>query len=228
MKRREAFATSGTRIAPRFFAGRYDADACEKADWLTNHIQKAFSRWRYGSLYDLEKFKIFSETLLPYRYDIESLNTPNTSIKWPNDILSGKQKVCGILIEPNLQGEFVKSAIIGIGLNVNEDVFPVELPKATSLKIIHKKVFNLEIVMQKLLDKLDEKIGLLNKNKFSLLEEEYLKHLYKKDIVATFSTKENTIFSGIIKGVSKIDGKLQVLLENENIEEFGIQEIKFL
>lgn len=48
-----------------------------KADWLTNHIQKAFSRWRYGSLYDLEKFKIFSETLLPYRYDIESLNTPN-------------------------------------------------------------------------------------------------------------------------------------------------------
>jgi BirA family biotin operon repressor/biotin-[acetyl-CoA-carboxylase] ligase len=159
---------------------------------------------------------------------LESLNTPNISIKWPNDILSGKQKVCGILIEPNLQGEFVKSAIIGIGLNVNEDVFPVELPKATSLKIIHKKVFNLEIVMQKLLDKLDEKIGLLNKNKFSLLEEEYLKHLYKKDIVATFSTKENTIFSGIIKGVSKTNGKLQVLLENENIEEFGIQEIKFL
>jgi hypothetical protein len=60
------------------------------------------------------------------------------------------------------------------------------------------------------------------------LEEEYLKHLYKKDIVATFSTKENTIFSGIIKGVSKTNGKLQVLLENENIEEFGIQEIKFL
>lgn len=36
MKRREAFATSGTRIAPRFFAGRYNDDACEKADWLTN------------------------------------------------------------------------------------------------------------------------------------------------------------------------------------------------
>ncbi len=34
MKRREAFATSGTRIAPRFFAGLYEGDLCEKADWL--------------------------------------------------------------------------------------------------------------------------------------------------------------------------------------------------
>lgn len=34
MKRREAFATSGTRIKPRFFAGRYDADVCDSPDWL--------------------------------------------------------------------------------------------------------------------------------------------------------------------------------------------------
>lgn len=34
MKRREAFATSGTRIKPRFFAGRYDANICLQPDWL--------------------------------------------------------------------------------------------------------------------------------------------------------------------------------------------------
>ena len=34
MKRREAFATSGTRIAPRFFAGRYEADVCGQESWL--------------------------------------------------------------------------------------------------------------------------------------------------------------------------------------------------
>ena len=34
MKRREAFATSGTRIAPRFFAGLYDEDICAQEDWL--------------------------------------------------------------------------------------------------------------------------------------------------------------------------------------------------
>ena len=34
MKRREAFATSGTRIKPRFFAGKYEADICQQDDWL--------------------------------------------------------------------------------------------------------------------------------------------------------------------------------------------------
>ena len=34
MKRRETFGTSGTRIAPRFFAGRYDENICEQSDWL--------------------------------------------------------------------------------------------------------------------------------------------------------------------------------------------------
>ncbi|MEO9970534.1 MAG: DUF3604 domain-containing protein [Hyphomonadaceae bacterium] len=34
MKRREAFATSGTRIAPRFFAGRFERDICGQSDWL--------------------------------------------------------------------------------------------------------------------------------------------------------------------------------------------------
>lgn len=34
MKRREAFATSGTRIEPRFFAGEFEGDLCSKPDWL--------------------------------------------------------------------------------------------------------------------------------------------------------------------------------------------------
>lgn len=34
MKRREAFATSGTRIAPRFFAGQYERDICGQANWV--------------------------------------------------------------------------------------------------------------------------------------------------------------------------------------------------
>lgn len=34
MKRREAFATSGPRIEPRFFAGHFPEDICERKDWL--------------------------------------------------------------------------------------------------------------------------------------------------------------------------------------------------
>lgn len=158
---------------------------------------------------------------------LQTLKTPKLSIKWPNDILSGNKKLCGILTETNLYGKKIKSAVIGIGINVNEHKFPSSLPKATSLKIINKKNFDLDILLQTLLQKIEKRIYLLSENNLDILEEEYLKHLFKKDVVATFLDKERIPFSGIIKGVSK-NGKLQVLLENKVFKEFGIKEIKFL
>lgn len=158
---------------------------------------------------------------------LEELKTPNLSVKWPNDILSGVKKISGILIEPNCRGAFIKSAIIGIGLNVNEDNFPKDIPNSTSLKKIHRSDFNLDEVLQLLLKKIELNIDLLNKNKFKLLEKNYLAKLFKKDNVATFSDKQDNIFSGIIKGVSK-EGKLLIALEDETIKAFGVQEIKLL
>jgi len=56
-------------------------------------------------------------------------------IKWPNDILIKEKKVCGILIESEVKGDRVNSAIIGIGVNVNIDpsAFAEISPLATSL-----------------------------------------------------------------------------------------------
>ncbi len=57
-------------------------------------------------------------------------------IKWPNDILIRGKKVAGILTELTAELELVKDIIVGIGVDVNIDDFPVELRKiATSLKI---------------------------------------------------------------------------------------------
>ena len=41
-------------------------------------------------------------------------------IKWPNDIYIGDRKICGMLIENSLRGEWIQHSIIGIGLNVNQ------------------------------------------------------------------------------------------------------------
>lgn len=56
------------------------------------------------------------------------------SIKWPNDVLVGRLKVAGILIQAEVVGERLRSAIVGIGLNVNSTGFPDELA-ATSLLV---------------------------------------------------------------------------------------------
>ena len=60
-------------------------------------------------------------------------------IKWPNDILAEKDKVAGILIENSINGSFIKNSVIGIGLNVNQEVFSDAIENVTSLKNISKK-----------------------------------------------------------------------------------------
>ena len=57
-------------------------------------------------------------------------------LKWPNDVLLGGRKFCGILIEMNAEATQVRHLVVGIGINVNQAKFPAELREiATSLRI---------------------------------------------------------------------------------------------
>lgn len=65
--------------------------------------------------------------------DFLSLFSIEAEIKWPNDILCSGSKICGILIENSIMGDELRHSIVGIGLNVRQEVFP-EFPwKATSM-----------------------------------------------------------------------------------------------
>ena len=58
----------------------------------------------------------------------------DVSIKWPNDVVVSRKKICGILTEMRLDGDKIREVIIGVGINVNLDSIPDELSdKATSL-----------------------------------------------------------------------------------------------
>lgn len=55
-------------------------------------------------------------------------------IKWPNDIHVNGKKICGILIENTFSGARIASSVVGIGVNVNNDL-PAELADiATTLQ----------------------------------------------------------------------------------------------
>ena len=58
------------------------------------------------------------------------------SIKWPNDIYWQEKKLCGILIENDLQGRYIGRSIAGVGLNVNQERFLSDAPNPVSLKQI--------------------------------------------------------------------------------------------
>ncbi|MGB0892255.1 MAG: biotin--[acetyl-CoA-carboxylase] ligase [Flavobacteriaceae bacterium] len=161
-------------------------------------------------------------------YDVLfSKNLLKTSIKWPNDILSANKKICGILIENTFYGDRIKNTIVGIGLNVNQDVFPNFLTNVTSLKLETGLEFNLDILLKEIVLRIKQRIKLLLSKDFDLLEENYLAVLHKKNIPTMFKTYKDEIFIGIISGISK-NGNLQIRLEDDSVKEFGIKEVSFL
>jgi BirA family transcriptional regulator, biotin operon repressor / biotin---[acetyl-CoA-carboxylase] ligase len=59
----------------------------------------------------------------------------SVDLKWPNDLLLGGKKFCGILTEMNAEATRVRHLVVGVGINVNQVKFPAELREiATSLR----------------------------------------------------------------------------------------------
>ena len=65
---------------------------------------------------------------------ISDITKLKTEIKWPNDILLKNKKVCGILTELGADSNKINYAIVGIGINVNNDINGELNEKAISLK----------------------------------------------------------------------------------------------
>jgi BirA family biotin operon repressor/biotin-[acetyl-CoA-carboxylase] ligase len=69
-------------------------------------------------------------------------------LRWPNDLLMGGKKFCGILTEMNAEQDRIHFVAVGIGINVNHERIPADLATiATSLKIeTHRSQSRVEIV----------------------------------------------------------------------------------
>jgi len=170
-----------------------------------------------------QKYLNFAISLAVFEVLLEE-QIPKPTIKWPNDIMSANNKICGILIENNIRNHKIYATIVGIGLNVNQTEFPYLLKNVTSFKKIKDTDFNLDALLLKLIEKIKEKIQLLASKKYDVLENDYLKVLYKKNIPTMFKNSSDVLFMGIISGISA-SGNLLVELEDETIKEFGIKEI---
>lgn len=67
---------------------------------------------------------------------LRELCETDVSVKWPNDLLIGGKKLCGMLCEGVSDGTGHMRVIVGVGLNVHEDEFPGELSdRAISLRM---------------------------------------------------------------------------------------------
>ena len=67
---------------------------------------------------------------------IRTVASLTVDLRWPNDLLIGPRKTGGILVEAHSEGNVVSYAVIGIGINVHQQGFPLALSTpATSLDV---------------------------------------------------------------------------------------------
>ena len=156
---------------------------------------------------------------------LEGYNVPNLAIKWPNDILSGHHKIAGILIENIIKANQIEFSIIGIGLNVNQELFK-GLTKVSSLKSILGMPIDREELLHKLIENVQKYFGLYTENGEDILNAEYVSYLFRKDKPSTFKLPNHTLFTGIIRGVTD-RGKLRVQMEDAT-NEFDLKQLKLL
>ncbi|ADZ09014.1 biotin/acetyl-CoA-carboxylase ligase [Methanobacterium lacus] len=105
----------------------------------------------------------------------EELNI-DVGIKWPNDILIGKKKVCGILTEVNATLDKVNYLVVGIGIDMNVDVpmLPSDLQKgATSLKNELNTEINGALLVQRFLQNFENIYNDFKDGKFPEILDEW-------------------------------------------------------
>ena len=123
----------------------------------------------------------------------KSLEKENWSVKWPNDIYWNDRKAAGILIENVIQGQDWRFAIVGIGLNLNQQSFPPEIPNAVSLAKITGNQHSVVDTAKLLIPFIQNRIEVLRKNSRLILLN-LNDNLYKKDKTVNLK-KDNTVLN---------------------------------
>ncbi len=157
---------------------------------------------------------------------LKAANIPAISIKWPNDILSGRKKIGGILIENLYRNDGEVWSIAGFGINVNQLKFE-GLPKASSLRIVSGNEFDRDQLLLTLLKSIKGKTEKLQSNAIASLTATFQDLLFRRNEVSSFSDVDGKPFNGIIRNVNR-NGLLEVELENSEIKHFSLKEIEML
>ena len=161
-------------------------------------------------------------------------------IKWPNDIYVGSRKICGILIENSLRGNRLSSSIIGIGLNINQRNFNVNLPNPTSMVLCQtdlnchsvssqchseriEESFDIRTCLEEFMDIFTSYYNryLAAGGDFSSLRQQYLEHLWRLDIPAEY-LDYTTLPSG------HLDAPMNICTESDNTDDTQNKPYRFI
>jgi len=148
----------------------------------------------------------------------------NIKIKWPNDIFINDRKAGGILIENVIKGNLWQWAIIGVGLNINQESFEKDELKAISLKQITGRNYDVIQLSQELHEAILRRLHCLQGAEFGRMLGEYNENLFCRNKKVKLR-KGNIVFETEIERVSA----LGELITKDRLERtFGFDEVQWM
>ena len=149
-------------------------------------------------------------------------------IKWPNDIYYRNHKLCGILIEHDLEGTQLSRTIIGVGLNVNQEQFVSDAPNPISLS----QVIGHEVDREALLEAITARFFELYQQYASAildrtaLHQRYISLLYRLNIPSTYRDSRSA-FTATLRNV-ELDGRLILEDQQGTLRSYLFKEIAYI
>lgn len=128
-------------------------------------------------------------------------------VKWPNDIHVHGRKICGILCERS--GD---SVIVGMGVNVNQTVFALEISdRATSVRLVMGKALPVDAVRDAVLGRLSSNVERWRKEGFAALHAKLsaFDSLKGRQVAVRRTDDDSAPASGICGGI-RPDGMLDL------------------
>ena len=153
--------------------------------------------------------------------------TDDIRIKWPNDIYWKEQKIAGMLIENDIEGKYITNSVIGIGINVNQQLFPPDLSNPVSLRQITGSIQDRDYI----LDIFQREFFLLyrdfQKGEIKVIEDEYMLDLYRVNGYYWYEDK-NGRFMAEIDNVLPSGHLVLKTMDTEEERMYAFKEVAFV
>lgn len=144
------------------------------------------------------------------------------AVKWPNDIYVAEKKIAGILIENKLRANTIDSAIIGIGININQTNFGTATTITSLANLTGKQDYIVKELATELFKSIQHEYYTLFTQGWKFQLDHYNELLFWKNQQRKFLIA-GIEKQGVIQRVER-DGKLHVLID-QHILKFDIKEI---
>lgn len=238
--------STSTELRRRMSAEELPHGYCISADFQTAGHGQATNLWESEDgknlLFSLllrpsvipasEQFVITEIVTLAIINALQDYIRQRITIKWPNDIYVGDKKLCGILIENALCGPTIDTCIVGIGININQELFTSNAPNPISLKQLNGRDNDREEIFEEIYQNILRYYDYLadnwqNDDIKQSLHYEYMNNLYRRVGYHNYSTPEGEKFSAEIEEIGP-QGHLTLRLQSGELRTFAFKEVIFL